>query len=203
MVNAPAPCSQSRRLRLRARIVLLSAALGCASLLRAQTGAATATPPPAPVAPTGADQVVQLSPFDVQEDADNSYGAINSNAITRFKVDLSKLPVSADIFTQTFIDDIGATTVEGMVTGNSAGAGLSAIDASNATAQQGDHVAHNYIQLRGFDTSVMQRDSLMPVGPLFNPGSTAAGETSLFDVERVEVIDGPQSLLYSGGGPAG
>ena len=115
---------------------------------------------------------------------------MNSNAITRFNVELSKLPVSADIFTQAFIDDIGATNVEGMVVGNSAGAGLSAIDAANATAQQGDHVAHNYIQLRGFDTSVMQRDSLMPVGPLFNPGSTAAGETSLFDVERVEVIDG-------------
>jgi outer membrane receptor protein involved in Fe transport len=164
-----------------------------------QVGSAPAAPAPA----AAANQVVQLNPYDVTADKDNSYGAVNSNAITRFNVELSKLPVSADIFTQSFIEDIGATTIEGMVVANSAGAGLSAIDAASATSQPGDHVAHNYIQLRGFDTSVMQRDSLMPVGPLFNPGSTAAGETSVFDVERVEVIDGPQALLYSGGGPGG
>ena len=204
--------SVSRRDR-RPLSALLLAGSAWLPALRAQGGApGAAASPPVPAIPTSAagtprstagDQTVQLTPFDVTEDADNSYGAINSNAITRFNVELSKLPVSADIFTQAFMDDTAATSVEGMVVGNSAGAGLSAIDGSGASSQQGDHVAHNYIQLRGFDTSVMQRDSLMPVGPLFNPGSTAAGETSIFDVERVEVIDGPQSLLYSGGGPGG
>jgi len=188
------------------RSVLCAGLWSAVGALHAQTSPAASTAPgaaptPAPAAPSS--QIVQLNPFDVLADKDNSYGAVNSNAITRFNVELSKLPVSADIFTQAYMDDIGATSIEGMVVSNSAGAGLAAIDGANAAAQQGDHVAHNYIQLRGFDTSVMQRDSLMPVGPLFNPGSTAAGETSIFDVERVEVIDGPQSLLYSGGGPGG
>jgi len=191
----------------RQEALLLAAFAIIAAALPASLAAQTPPPPVqvAPTPPTSAQlgSAVQLTPFEVVSDKDNSYGAVNSNAITRFNVELSKLPVSADIFTQAFMDDIGATSVEGMVVANSAGAGLSAIDGANATAQQGDHVAHNYIQLRGFDTSVMQRDSLMPVGPLFNPGSTAAGETSIFDVERVEVIDGPQSLLYSGGGPGG
>ena len=194
------PRSPFHRLRGPALLAALIVALASPRALQAQSavsGMSGAVPAPANA------PVVQLTPFEVQADKDNSYGAINSNAITRFNVELSKLPVSADIFTQAYMDDIGATNVEGMVVGNSAGAGQSAIDGANASAQQGDHVAHNYIQLRGFDTSVMQRDSLMPVGPLFNPGSTAAGQTSLFDVERVEVIDGPQSLLYSGGGPGG
>jgi outer membrane receptor protein involved in Fe transport len=196
--------SASRRLRGPALLAALAAASAWLPALRAQAAASAPPPvPPAAVAPANGDQVVQMTPFDVTADKDNSYGAVNSNAITRFNVELSKLPVSADIFTQSFMDDIAATTVEGMVVADSAGAGISAIDAANASAQPGDHVAHNYVQLRGFDTAVMQRDSLMPVGPLFNPGSTAPGETSVFDTERVEVIDGPQALLYSGGGPGG
>jgi outer membrane receptor protein involved in Fe transport len=188
--------------------LLAFAVAACACLSAgAQPAPNPTTPASSPSAPVPAesspDQIVKLTPFDVRADRDNSYGAENSNAITRFNVELSKLPVSADIFTQAFMDDIAAVSVETMVAGNSAGAGMAAIDAASATAQQGDHVAHNYVQLRGFDTSAMQRDSLMPVGPLFNPGSTGAGQTSVFDVERVEVIDGPQALLYSGGGPGG
>lgn len=161
-----------------------------------------------PIAPAAAreektEEVFKLNPFEVSADADNSYGALNSNAITRFNVELSKLPGSADIFTQTFMKDIAATDIESVVQSYSAGAGLAALDATNAGMQKGDHVSHNYTQLRGFDTAVMQRDSLMPVGPLFNPGSTSPGYTSNFDVERIEVINGPQALLYSGGGPGG
>lgn len=186
------------------RLAGVAAALALAALIPAAAAQAPA-PPSALNAPPPAsnDQVLQLSPFDVRADLDNSYGAINSNAITRFNVQLAKLPVSADIFTQQFIDDTASQSVEGLIVADSPGAGVSAIDAAGATAQPGDHVGHNYIQLRGFDTSVMQRDSLMPVGPLFNPGSTAAGQTDTFDVERVEVIEGPQALLYSGGGPGG
>jgi len=175
-------------------VLAATTALQCKSLAQSEANA---------VAQSSNDSVVQLTPFEIVSDKDNSYGAINSNSITRFNVELSKLPVSADIFTQSFMEDVAATSVESMVVGNSGGAGISSIDAADATAQPGDHVAHNYVQLRGFDTSVMQRDSLMPVGPIFNPGSTGAGQTSIFDVERVEVIEGPQALLYSGGGPGG
>ncbi|HVU36117.1 MAG TPA: TonB-dependent receptor plug domain-containing protein [Opitutaceae bacterium] len=176
--------------------LFLLAALAGAVLARAQV---PVTPPP----PAPASDVIELNPFTVSTDRDDSYGALNSNSVTRFNVELSKLPVSADIYTQAFMNDVGATTIEDMVQGYSAGVGVAAVDAANVGAQRGDHVAHNYTQIRGFDTSAMQRDSLMPVGPLFNPGSTAPGVTSNFDVERVEVIMGPQSLLYSAGGPGG
>jgi outer membrane receptor protein involved in Fe transport len=164
----------------------------------AASGAADAqTPPPAP-------SVVQLSPFEVVGDKDNSYGALNSNSVTRFNAELEKLPVTADIFTQAFMDDVGTSSIESMLGTFSAGSGKAATDPTTSSGMaDGDHVAHTYTQLRGFNTTIMQRDSLMPVGPLYNPGATAPGVTSNFDVERVEVINGPQALLYSGGGPGG
>ncbi len=159
--------------------------------------------PTTPATVVDDEKIITLAPFEVTASPDNSYGVLNSNAVTRFNVELSKLPVSADIFNQAFMKDIGATDIESVVQGYSAGAGLAALDGTSAGMQKGDHVAHNYTQLRGFDTSVMQRDSLLPIGPVFNPGSTSPGSTSNFDVERIEVINGPQALLYSGGGPGG
>ena len=153
---------------------------------------------------TQKSNIVVLSPFDVAADKDNSYGALNSNSVTRFNVELDKLPVTADIFNQAFMDDVGASTVEDMLQTYSSGSGSSSTDpATNAGQQYNDHVAHTVIQLRGFDTTVIQRDSLMPSGPMYNPGATAPGMTTNFDLERVEVVNGPQALLYSGGGPGG
>ena len=60
---------------------------------------------------TQKSNIVVLSPFDVAADKDNSYGALNSNSVTRFNVELDKLPVTADIFNQAFMDDVGASTV--------------------------------------------------------------------------------------------
>ena len=58
------------------------------------------------------ENTIVLNPFEVTQDADDSYGALNSNSITRFKTELDKLPVSADIFDQAFIKDVAATTIE-------------------------------------------------------------------------------------------
>ena len=63
-------------------------------------------------ASTPNDEILKLNPFEVQADSDKSYGALNSNSVTRFKVEL---PVSADIFNQAFLNDVGSTSVEDML----------------------------------------------------------------------------------------
>src|SRR5262245_57821125 len=40
---------------------------------------------------------IQLTPFEVRADSDLSYGALNSNSVTRFNTELQRLPISADI----------------------------------------------------------------------------------------------------------
>ncbi|HUR56103.1 MAG TPA: TonB-dependent receptor [Opitutaceae bacterium] len=49
----------------------------------------------------------------------------------------------------------------------------------------------------------MLRDAFMSLQTYSNTGSTATGVTSTFDIERSEVIMGPQSLLYGSGGGGG
>ena len=191
------------------RLLLIASGAALSPLAHAQT----AQPPVAtPAAAAAAEKkppagVLTLNAFEVQADSDKSYGALNSASITRFNVEMDKLPVSADIFTEAFMKDIAATSVEDVVQGYSAGAGFaSGVDngAASATANQpGDRTGNAYIQLRGMNTPQMQRDGFMPVGAFGNPGSTGVGRTDNFDLERVEVINGPQAMLYGGGGAGG
>ena len=79
-----------------------------------------------------------------------------------------------------------------------AGAGF---DSENNTTvgntQPGDRNAGSNVKLRGLSTPTLQRDGFMPGGGI------GTGVSSTFDVERVEVINGPQSLLYGNGGAGG
>lgn len=159
---------------------------------------------PASPRSAAADTPIALTAFEVQADRDNSYGALNSASITRFNVEMEKMPVSADIFTETFMKDVAISSVEDIISGYTAGTGYSdGAGAATASTQPGDRNGNYFIQIRGMNTPAMQRDSFMPVGAFGNPGSTAVGRTDSFDLERIEVINGPQALLYGGGGAGG
>src|SRR5579883_1601617 len=149
---------------------------------------------------SAADQVVTLNPFEVQETSDTSYGAVNSNSITRFNTELSHLPITADIFTDTFIQDSASTSVEQMIQTYSAGAGFTTGDpgGSAATSQPLDRNGNSGITLRGLSNTQEERDGFLPV-----TNSTGTGFTSTFDVDRAEIINGPQALLYGTGGGGG
>ena len=177
----------------------------CAFVLPLSLGAQTApAPTPAPTAgKKAAEDLITLNPFEVRAEADNSYGALNSNSLTQFNAALNKTPVSADIFTEEFMRDIGATSIEEMLTGYGAGTGIVSPQASEGEAllpQPGDRVGNQTVGVRGVNSGGIHRDGFTSTGSL---GSTAVGISSNFDSERVEVVRGPQGLLYGSSGAGG
>ncbi|MBL9200322.1 MAG: TonB-dependent receptor plug domain-containing protein [Opitutaceae bacterium] len=175
------------------------------AILPIARGQAAAPLPPTAAAAKNSAEVVALNPFEVKAEADNSYGALNSNSLTQFNTALSRTPVSADIFTAEFMRDIAATSVEEMLNGYGAGAGtvMSNPDSDALNQQPGDRVGNQTIGIRGTGGGAIRRDGFAATGAANNFGSTAVGITSTFDVERADVVRGPQGLLYGAGGAGG
>lgn len=181
-----------------------AALLGQTAPTRATTATGTATT--APAAPRGGEEAITLNVFEVSADRDDSYGALNSNSITRFNTELAKLPISADIYNEAFMRDVNAVNVEQMIAEYTAGAGFASNDSAASAeegGQPGDRQANASVRLRGLTAPAMLRDAFMTLQTYSNSGSTATGVTNNFDLERTEVIMGPQSLLYGSGGAGG
>ena len=158
------------------------------------------TSTPRSVSPDPArDTAIELSPFEVRTERDDSYGAVNSTSITSFNAELGKLPISADIMTKAFMDDMAQTTIQHTIENFSAGAGFGSDrqDPGSIAAAAGQLDRRSGTTLRGLANTTYKRDGFMA------PLNIGVGLTNSFDLERVEVIKGPQSLLYGNGGAGG
>ena len=183
------------------RFVALLLLIGAGADLSAQTAPVAPAAPGVAAAPdnTKNEKVVEKTPFEVKTDKDNSYGALQSNSLSAFSMDLQKMPATAEVFTQTFIRDTNSDTIEDMLVNYSGIVGYAPGDAGAYTESSGDRDGGGGLSVRGFGAGSPKIDGFF--GP---PSSTrsAAGTTPTFMIERVEVIEGPQSLLYGaiGGG---
>lgn len=169
-----------------------------AAPILAQTVQPASVETPSKAGKKAVDDVLHLNPFEVKAEGDNSYGALNSNSLTQFDAELKNVPVSADIFTADFIRDVAVTDLEDLVKSYGAGAGVVPVTPeSDALSQQPGDRQFMALGIRGLSTGQPRRDGF--VGTF----GTGTGMNSLFDIERADVVRGPQGLLYGASGAGG
>lgn len=154
---------------------------------------ATATNPDSPArspsSPGGAsDDTIQLSAFEVRDDAGSGYATSSSMTVSRIATKNTEVPVSALVINERLIEDTVAVGIE--ETFNL----ISGLHHGNAgTGNQ----ENNDFSLRGYSGSTAQRDGVDD--SLF----TAAGGFDYSFVERIEVVKGPNGILYGTHMPGG
>ena len=169
----------------------------CAHALRAAEPAKSTETPPAA---KDDSELVELSPFEVRVDKDRGYGALQSNSLTNFSMDLQKMPATAQVFTRAFLDDTASTSVEDMLSTYSGTVGANPNNAAAALDMSGDRDGGQGLGIRGLQASGIKRNNFIGIP---NSARTATGTTDSFDLERVELIEGPQSLLFGAVGGGG
>jgi outer membrane receptor protein involved in Fe transport len=182
-------------------VVVVDAGTGALTIRRIAAAPPKVAPPAEARAPLD-QRAVALSPFEVNVSRDRGYSALQSNSITSFSIDLEKLPATAQVFTGTFIEDVAATSVQDVLVNYT---GLVGADPNNGTA-----VLNNFpgdrdgsggnLGIRGLASAPPKRDGL--VGPR-STARTPTGYNDTFSLERIELVEGPQSLLYGAVGGGG
>jgi len=160
--------------------LLLSGA--SASLLFGQT----ASPEPA---------IQTLQPFEVHVDKADSYEALNFNSLSGTNRSLDKLPITAEVYNSTLLSDLAITDVTQLLTNYATGIvpGEASPASSGASGgAEGDRFNLSGFGIRGLNSGAVRRNGFLSFNNL--------GDS--FEVERMEIIRGPQSLLY-GTNPAG
>ncbi|MBA4136221.1 MAG: hypothetical protein C0518_02760 [Opitutus sp.] len=137
----------------------------------------------APASNPANEETYTLSTFQVTTTADKGYRAGNSVSATRIDTPIKDLPFSISAFTEQFIEDIGALELLDVVNfapGVTSGA---------KEFTQGN----NRYSIRGFDGDVTPQRNGFVGNRYVDSGN----------VQRVEVVKGPASLLYGQITPGG
>jgi outer membrane receptor protein involved in Fe transport len=148
-----------------------------ASLSLVVTAIAQTPPAPSTTGPTVKEEPVQLSQFDVTADQDVGYRSTNSAEATRMNTPIEDIPMSVTIYNQKFINDILATATDQLMAYEPSVVKTSENDAF--IARGSTSVGTNYLD--GF------------------PQATGFTSQPLANIDRVEVIKGPDAVLYGAG----
>ena len=175
---------------------LLFAAATCAPAVTASA----ADPIPDTTIKTEQD-VVELSPFEVDASDDKGYRATNAISGTRLDTKVQKIPMPLEVITAEFIRDTGANDLRDSLR-FSAGVQIENQNdfgayeqggfqnpggVNNPTGKTADKSDSNFV-MRGFLTENVLRD-----------GFRRRVTTDSVDVGRIEVVRGPAVLLYGTG----
>jgi hypothetical protein len=145
------------------------------------------------------DELVILTPFEVSATTDRGYQATETLAGTRIRTDLKDVGGGLSVYTKEFLKDIGATdnatllqyTTNAEVAGTRGtyaglGNGQTLNEDSNLRAPAGAQ------RVRGLAAADTTRDFFVTDIP-----------TDFYNVDRVDIQRGPNSILFGLGSPAG
>lgn len=132
------------------------------------------------------DETIILSPFVVRTESEEGYYSPEAVGATRTRTALIDLPINLTVFNENFINDIGARDLADIV---SFASGVSAAPTNASDTAGGDTLGFN---IRGQGAFVPNRNGVRRLRVV---------DTST--IQRVEVIKGPNSLLYGPASPGG
>jgi len=162
---------------------------------RTGTLAVTAAQRPTPAARPAAgeaSQVVTLSTFQVNAAADVGYQAANTTSGSRLNTRLKDTAAAISPFTQEFLSDIGATSITDMLA-----------FASNAEIELSEANQFTSSGVREAQTSNTQFRIRGQQGGISVDLAESGAPIDLFDMERVEISSGPNSILFGTGAAGG
>lgn len=155
------------------------------------------------------NEIFVLSPFVVEADEARGYLATNSVSGTRLAVQIRDLPMTLDVLTSELLSDQGATDFNSAIaysagifsnlndsgTGGGANTASSAERSPSARAGVGNF-RNNAVAIRGFNTPFQLRNGFRIGGFIPSANINLGGLTDTVSVDRIEIVKGPQSLLY-------
>jgi outer membrane receptor protein involved in Fe transport len=145
---------------------------------------------------TGETEPHRLAAFEVVADPADAYEALNLSSLSGTNKSLEKLPISAEVINQTLIADLGTSDVKDLLNKYATGITPGQNAAGSPTAEgtgDGDRFTLFTLGIRGLNAGAARRNALI------NFGYLAEG----FSMERMEIIRGPQALLYGTNPPGG
>jgi len=167
---------------LRPGLLLASGTFLSASLALAQV---VTTPTPTG---SGEDEVVRLSPFEVESTSSRGYATTSAMTASRIAVPITEISSSIIVINEKLIEDIlpidmrdSLNLISGVTHGNA------------GTGSQ----SQNVISMRGYTLTGAQRDGVYD-GIV---GTSGGFDFALFD--RIEVVKGPSGILYGTHNPGG
>lgn len=134
----------------------------------------------APIAAFAQDEVFELSPFVVEAGSQRGYLAQTAVSGTALNTALKDIPISLRVVTEDFMNDTFAIDLAAAV------AFVPGVTSTGETREEGS------FNIRGFRVNRAKRDGL-----------TALYAQDMTNVSRVEVVKGPNSILYGETSPGG
>lgn len=167
--------------------------------LDAQTTDAASKPVASASAAT-AEPTLELSPFVVSAVSDNGYRATSTLAGTRLRTELGDVATTVSVVTSQFLRDTGATNTQGFLTYTTGtevagpGGNISGADRGGSGFNETNNLRNpqSTTRLRGLAAATESRNFFTTAIPLDS-----------YNVDRIEINRGANSVLFGTGSPAG